>query len=97
MKSNKETMAMALFMQLPDFLRLLTVRALKHHVLPVPCAADVTEFLWKVKGFDIETRGDLIRKCEAVCRESEAYRAKAIRSNDRNKRMILTSSGLSPP
>ena len=88
---------MALFMPLPDFLRLLAVRALKHHEWPTPCAADVADFLLKVEKLDAETRGDLIRKCEAVCRESDAYRARAIRQNGKNKRTILTATGLSPP
>ena len=88
---------MALFMLLPDFLRLLAVRALKHHVLPTPCAADIAEFLRKVENLDVDARGDLIRKCETVCRESDTYRAKAIRQHGRNKRMTLTATGLSPP
>lgn len=88
---------MALFMLLPDFLRLLAVRALKRHVLPMPCSADVVKFLRKADGLDSVARGNLLRECEEICRKSDAYRAKAIRLHGRNKRMILAATGLSPP
>lgn len=88
---------MTQFMRLPDFLRQQAVHAMKRGMTPTPCAADVAEFLLKLNCLDVATRGDLLRECEVVCRESEAYRAKAIRSNGKNKRMVLVATGLSPP
>ena len=97
MKNKTIQEIMTLFMCLPDFLRQLAVRAMKRGAMPTSCVADVAEFLRKVEDLDVTTRGDLLHKCEVVCRESEAYRARAIRSNGRNKRMVLAATGLSPP
>lgn len=97
MKNKAKNEIMLLFMLLPDFLRLVTVRALKRHVFPTPCAADVVEILRKADGLDSVARCDLIRECEEICRKSDAYRAKAIRLHGRNKRMVLAATGLSPP
>ena len=88
---------MTQFMQLPDFLRQQAVRAMKRGVMPTPCPTDVAELLLMLDCLDTAVRGDLIRECQAVCRESEAYRARAIRSNGKNKRMVLAATGLSPP
>ena len=85
------------FMQLPDYLRQQAVRAMQQSAMPAPCGADVAELLRKVKDLDMAARSDLLRECQAVCRESEAYRARAIRSNGKNKRMVLVATGLSPP
>ena len=97
MKNKTIQETMTLFMQLPDYLRQQVVRAMKRGAMPTPCAADVAELLRKVEDLDAVAHGDLLRECEEACRESEAYRAKAIRSNGRNKRMVLAATGLSPP
>ena len=88
---------MMLFMRLPDFLRQQAIRAMKRGTTSMPCATDVAELLRKAEGLDTVGCGDLLRECEAVCRESETYRARVIRSNGKNKRMVLASTGLSPP
>ena len=97
MRSKAKNEIMLLFMQLPDFLRQQAVRGMKRHALPTPCATDVVEILREAKSLDSIAHGDLIRECEEICRKSDAYRAKIMRTHDRNKRMILVATGLSPP
>ncbi len=88
---------MTLFEHLPDCHRLQAVRAMKHNMMPALCVNDVAELLKKIEALDAEARSGFIRECEEICRESDAYRAKAIRQNGKNKRMILGATGLSPP
>ncbi len=85
-----------LFEHLPDCHRLQAVRAMKHNMMPALCAKEVAELSKKIESLDAEARSCFIRECEEICRESEAFRTRIIRTNGRNKRMILSATGLSP-